>query len=161
MKKRFQGIVDFNNEKICSKIKTKINEDIIINLILRLSKDAINLSNHRVNLFVVSKSDKNNAYYSNSMVKIISNERGLIQCEIPGFTFEKGGYIGVIEVLSLEEGNFISSTCLEFEVDTAISSRSVEILAPQDKIETLQQLDIYIQNALEALEKLKERMEGK
>lgn len=160
MKKRFQGIVNFSDERICSSIKMKANEAIVINLILRMTnKEPLNLSSHKINLFVSSKTNSNDIYYSNSMVKIVNAERGLIQCEIPSFTFEKGKYLGAIEVLDLEEKNFLSTNCLEFDVDFALgNNRNIDTLAPKEKIETLQQLDMYVTRALERLQELEERM---
>lgn len=159
MKKRFQGVLDFNSDRNSIKIKSKINETILATIILKMGKEVINLSGTKVNIYIVSREDRNEILYSSSRVKVISPQRGLISFELPGYTFKCGNYIAEIEIIDIENNNYLSCDGITFDITGTLNDREVEYLASKEKIETLLQLDAYIKGALETLSKYEKRME--
>ena len=159
MKKRFQGILDFTSEDNNVKIKSKINETILATIILKMGREVINLTDCKVNIYIVSKEDNNEILYSNSKVKVISPLRGLISFELPGYTFQQGSYIAEIEIIDIKNNNFLTCGGINFDITGTLNDRRTEYVAEKSKIETLLQLDAYIKKALETLKKYEEKME--
>lgn len=159
MKKRFQGVLDFNNDSNIMKIKSNINETILATIILKMGKEAINLAGCKVNIYIVSKDDRNEVLYSSSKVKIVSSLRGLISFELPGYTFQPGNYLAEIEIIDTENNNYLSCDGISFDIVGTLNDRKVEYYAEKEKIETLLQLDAYIKKAMETLGKYEKKME--
>ena len=159
MKRRFQGVLDFDNDNNSMNIRSKINETILATVILKMGREVINLTGCKVNIYIVSKDDKREVLYSSSKVKVISPLRGLISFELPGYTFQHGSYKAEIEIIDSESKNFLSCSGITFDITGTLNDKKVEYLAEREKIETLLQLDAYIKQALESLNQYREKME--
>ena len=68
MKKKFQGILDFCKGEGQITINSKINETILVNLSLRMGKEYIDVDDKKVNIFIISKDNRNEVLYSSSVV---------------------------------------------------------------------------------------------
>ena len=160
MKKKFQGILDFCKGEGQITINSKINETILVNLSLRMGKEYIDVVNKKVNIFIISKANRNEVLYSSSVVKCINAQKGLVQIELPGFTFHEGEYLAEIEILDIVNNNFLSCNGISFNVEKNLNNKDAKYLISQRKIETLFELDRYVTEALQRLSELEKKMEG-
>lgn len=160
MKKKFQGILDFCKGEGQITINSKINETILVNLSLRMGKEYIDVVDKKVNIFIISKANRNEVLYSSSVVKCISAQKGLVQIELPGFTFHEGEYLAEIEILDIVNNNFLSCNGISFNVEKNLNDKEARYLISQRKIETLFELDRYVTEALQRLSELEKKMEG-
>ena len=160
MKKKFQGILDFCKGEGQITINSKINETILVNLSLRMGKEYIDVVDKKVNIFIISKANRNEVLYSSSVVKCINAQKGLVQIELPGFTFHEGEYLAEIEILDIVNNNFLSCNGISFNVEKNLNDKEVGYLISQRKIETLFELDRYVTEALQRLSELEKKMEG-
>ena len=160
MKKKFQGILDFCKGEGQITINSKINETILVNLSLRMGKEYIDVVDKKVNIFIISKANRNEVLYSSSVVKCISAQKGLVQIELPGFTFHEGEYLAEIEILDIVNNNFLSCNGISFNVEKNLNDKEAGYLISQRKIETLFELDRYVTEALQRLSELEKKMEG-
>ena len=160
MKKKFQGILDFCKGEGQITINSKINETILVNLSLRMGKEYIDVDDKKVNIFIISKANRNEVLYSSSVVKCINAQKGLVQIELPGFTFHEGEYLAEIEILDIVNNNFLSCNGISFNVEKNLNDKEVGYLISQRKIETLFELDRYVTEALQRLSELEKKMEG-
>ena len=160
MKKKFQGILDFCKGEGQITINSKINETILVNLSLRMGKEYIDVVDKKVNIFIISKANRNEVLYSSSVVKCISAQKGLVQIELPGFTFHEGEYLAEIEILDIVNNNFLSCNGISFNVEKNLNDKDARYLISQRKIETLFELDRYVTEALQRLSELEKKMEG-
>lgn len=161
MKKKFQGILDFCKGEGQITINSKINETILVNLSLRMGKECIDVVGKKVNIFIISKANRNEVLYSSSVVKCINARKGLVQVELPGFTFHKGEYLAEIEILDIVNNNFLSCNGISFNVEKNLNDKDARYLISQRKIETLLELDRYVTEALQRLSELEKKMEGR
>lgn len=160
MKKKFQGILDFCKGEGQITINSKINETILVNLSLRMGKEYIDVVDKKVNIFIISKANRNEVLYSSSVVKCINAQKGLVQIELPGFTFHEGEYLAEIEILDIVNNNFLSCNGISFNVEKNLNDKDAGYLISQRKIETLFELDRYVTEALQRLSELEKKMEG-
>lgn len=160
MKKKFQGILDFCKGEGQITINSKINETILVNLSLRMGKEYIDVVDKKVNIFIISKANRNEVLYSSSVVKCINAQKGLVQVELPGFTFHEGEYLAEIEILDIVNNNFLSCNGISFNVEKNLNDKEARYLISQRKIETLFELDRYVTEALQRLSELEKKMEG-
>lgn len=160
MKKKFQGILDFCKGEGQITINSKINETILVNLSLRMGKEYIDVVDKKVNIFIISKANRNEVLYSSSVVKCINAQKGLVQVELPGFTFHEGEYLAEIEILDIVNNNFLSCNGISFNVEKNLNNKAARYLISQRKIETLFELDRYVTEALQRLSELEKKMEG-
>ena len=160
MKKKFQGILDFCKGEGQITINSKINETILVNLSLRMGKEYIDVVDKKVNIFIISKANRNEVLYSSSVVKCINAQKGLVQIELPGFTFHEGEYLAEIEILDIVNNNFLSGNGISFNVEKNLNDKEARYLISQRKIETLFELDRYVTEALQRLSELEKKMEG-
>lgn len=160
MKKKFQGILDFCKSEGQITINSKINETILVNLSLRMGKEYIDVVDKKVNIFIISKANRNEVLYSSSVVKCINAQKGLVQIELPGFTFHEGEYLAEIEILDIVNNNFLSCNGISFNVEKNLNDKEARYLISQRKIETLFELDRYVTEALQRLSELEKKMEG-
>lgn len=160
MKKKFQGILDFCKGEGQITINSKINETILVNLSLRMGKEYIDVVDKKVNIFIISKANRNEVLYSSSVVKCINAQKGLVQVELPGFTFHEGEYLAEIEILDIVNNNFLSCNGIYFNVEKNLNDKEAGYLISQRKIETLFELDRYVTEALQRLSELEKKMEG-
>ena len=160
MKKKFQGILDFYKGEGQITINSKINETILVNLSLRMGKEYIDVVDKKVNIFIISKANRNEVLYSSSVVKCINAQKGLVQIELPGFTFHEGEYLAEIEILDIVNNNFLSCNGISFNVEKNLNDKEARYLISQRKIETLFELDRYVTEALQRLSELEKKMEG-
>lgn len=160
MKKKFQGILDFCKGEGQITINSKINETILVNLSLRMGKEYIDVVDKKVNIFIISKANRNEVLYSSSVVKCINAQKGLVQIELPGFTFHEGEYLAEIEILDIVNNNFLSCNGISFNVEKNLNDKEARYLISQRKIETLFELDRYVTEALQRLSELEKKMEG-
>ena len=160
MKKKFQGILDFCKGEGQITINSKINETILVNLSLRMGKEYIDVDDKKVNIFIISKANRNEVLYSSSVVKCINAQKGLVQIELPGFTFHEGEYLAEIEILDIVNNNFLSCNGISFNVEKNLNNKDAKYLISQRKIETLFELDRYVTEALQRLSELEKKMEG-
>lgn len=160
MKKKFQGILDFCKGEGQITINSKINETILVNLSLRMGKEYIDVVDKKVNIFIISKANRNEVLYSSSVVKCINAQKGLVQVELPGFTFHEGEYLAEIEILDIVNNNFLSCNGISFNVEKNLNDKDAGYLISQRKIETLFELDRYVTEALQRLSELEKKMEG-
>ena len=160
MKKKFQGILDFCKGEGQITINSKINETILVNLSLRMGKEYIDVVDKKVNIFIISKANRNEVLYSSSVVKCINAQKGLVQVELPGFTFHEGEYLAEIEILDIVNNNFLSCNGISFNVEKNLNDKEAGYLISQRKIETLFELDRYVTEALQRLSELEKKMEG-
>ena len=160
MKKKFQGILDFCKGEGQITINSKINETILVNLSLRMGKEYIDVDDKKVNIFIISKANRNEILYSSSVVKCINAQKGLVQIELPGFTFHEGEYLAEIEILDIVNNNFLSCNGISFNVEKNLNDKEAGYLISQRKIETLFELDRYVTEALQRLSELEKKMEG-
>lgn len=160
MKKKFQGILDFCKGEGQITINSKINETILVNLSLRMGKEYIDVVDKKVNIFIISKANRNEVLYSSSVVKCINAQKGLVQIELPGFTFHEGEYLAEIEILDIVNNNFLSCNGISFNVEKNLNDKDARYLISQRKIETLFELDRYVTEALQRLSELEKKMEG-
>ena len=160
MKKKFQGILDFCKGEGQITINSKINETILVNLSLRMGKEYIDVVDKKVNIFIISKANRNEILYSSSVVKCINAQKGLVQIELPGFTFHEGEYLAEIEILDIVNNNFLSCNGISFNVEKNLNDKEARYLISQRKIETLFELDRYVTEALQRLSELEKKMEG-
>lgn len=160
MKKKFQGILDFCKGEGQITINSKINETILVNLSLRMGKEYIDVVDKKVNIFIISKANRNEVLYSSSVVKCINAQKGLVQIELPGFTFHEGEYLAEIEILDIVNNNFLSCNGISFNVEKNLNNKAARYLISQRKIETLFELDRYVTEALQRLSELEKKMEG-
>ena len=160
MKKKFQGILDFCKGEGQITINSKINETILVNLSLRMGKEYIDVVDKKVNIFIISKANRNEVLYSSSVVKCINAQKGLVQVELPGFTFHEGEYLAEIEILDIVNNNFLSCNGISFNVEKNLNDKEAMYLISQRKIETLFELDRYVTEALQRLSELEKKMEG-
>ena len=160
MKKKFQGILDFCKGEGQITINSKINETILVNLSLRMGKEYIDVDDKKVNIFIISKANRNEVLYSSSVVKCINAQKGLVQIELPGFTFHEGEYLAEIEILDIVNNNFLSCNGISFNVEKNLNDKEAMYLISQRKIETLFELDRYVTEALQRLSELEKKMEG-
>ena len=160
MKKKFQGILDFCKGEGQITINSKINETILVNLSLRMGKEYIDVVDKKVNIFIISKDNRNEVLYSSSVVKCINAQKGLVQIELPGFTFHEGEYLAEIEILDIVNNNFLSCNGISFNVEKNLNDKEARYLISQRKIETLFELDRYVTEALQRLSELEKKMEG-
>ena len=160
MKKKFQGILDFCKGEGQITINSKINETILVNLSLRMGKECIDVVNKKVNIFIISKANRNEVLYSSSVVKCINAQKGLVQVELPGFTFYEGEYLAEIEILDVVNNNFLSCNGISFNVEKNLNNKDAKYLISQRKIETLFELDRYVTEALQRLSELEKKMKG-
>ena len=160
MKKKFQGILDFCKGEGQITINSKINETILVNLSLRMGKEYIDVVGKKVNIFIISKANRNEVLYSSSVVKCINAQKGLVQIELPGFTFHEGEYLAEIEILDIVNNNFLSCNGISFNVEKNLNDKEAMYLISQRKIETLFELDRYVTEALQRLSELEKKMEG-
>ena len=160
MKKKFQGILDFCKGEGQITINSKINETILVNLSLRMGKEYIDVVDKKVNIFIISKANRNEVLYSSSVVKCINAQKGLVQIELPGFTFHEGEYLAEIEILDIVNNNFLSCNGISFNVEKNLNNKDAKYLISQRKIETLFELDRYVTEALQRLSELEKKMEG-
>ena len=160
MKKKFQGILDFCKGEGQITINSKINETILVNLSLRMGKEYIDVVDKKVNIFIISKANRNEVLYSSSVVKCINAQKGLVQVELPGFTFHEGEYLAEIEILDIVNNNFLSCNGISFNVEKNLNNKDAKYLISQRKIETLFELDRYVTEALQRLSELEKKMEG-
>ena len=160
MKKKFQGILDFCKGEGQITINSKINETILVNLSLRMGKEYIDVVDKKVNIFIISKANRNEILYSSSVVKCINAQKGLVQIELPGFTFHEGEYLAEIEILDIVNNNFLSCNGISFNVEKNLNDKEAGYLISQRKIETLFELDRYVTEALQRLSELEKKMEG-
>lgn len=160
MKKKFQGILDFCKGEGQITINSKINETILVNLSLRMGKEYIDVVDKKVNIFIISKANRNEVLYSSSVVKCINAQKGLVQIELPGFTFHEGEYLAEIEILDIVNNNFLSCNGISFNVEKNLNDKEAGYLISQRKIETLFELDRYVTEALQRLSELEKKMEG-
>lgn len=160
MKKKFQGILDFCKGEGQITINSKINETILVNLSLRMGKEYIDVVDKKVNIFIISKANRNEVLYSSSVVKCINAQKGLVQVELPGFTFHEGEYLAEIEILDIVNNNFLSCNGISFNVEKNLNDKDARYLISQRKIETLFELDRYVTEALQRLSELEKKMEG-
>ena len=160
MKKKFQGILDFCKGEGQITINSKINETILVNLSLRMGKEYIDVVDKKVNIFIISKANHNEVLYSSSVVKCINAQKGLVQVELPGFTFHEGEYLAEIEILDIVNNNFLSCNGISFKVEKNLNDKEARYLISQRKIETLFELDRYVTEALQRLSELEKKMEG-
>lgn len=160
MKKKFQGILDFCKGEGQITINSKINETILVNLLLRMGKECIDVVGKKVNIFIISKANRNEVLYSSSVVKCINARKGLVQVELPGFTFHEGEYLAEIEILDIVNNNFLSCNGISFNVEKNLNDKDARYLISQRKIETLFELDRYVTEALQRLSELEKKMEG-
>ena len=160
MKKKFQGILDFCKGEGQITINSKINETILVNLSLRMGKEYIDVVDKKVNIFIISKDNRNEVLYSSSVVKCINAQKGLVQIELPGFTFHEGEYLAEIEILDIVNNNFLSCNGISFNVEKNLNDKEAGYLISQRKIETLFELDRYVTEALQRLSELEKKMEG-
>ena len=160
MKKKFQGILDFCKGEGQITINSKINETILVNLSLRMGKEYIDVVDKKVNIFIISKANRNEVLYSSSVVKCINAQKGLVQVELPGFTFHEGEYLAEIEILDIVNNNFLSCNGISFNVEKNLNNKAAKYLISQRKIETLFELDRYVTEALQRLSELEKKMEG-
>lgn len=160
MKKKFQGILDFCKGEGQITINSKINETILVNLSLRMGKEYIDVVDKKVNIFIISKANRNEVLYSSSVVKCINAQKGLVQIELPGFTFHEGEYLAEIEILDIVNNNFLSCNGISFNVEKNLNDKEAMYLISQRKIETLFELDRYVTEALQRLSELEKKMEG-
>lgn len=161
MKKKFQGILDFCKGEGQITINSKINETILVNLSLRMGKKCIDVVGKKVNIFIISRANRNEVLYSSSVVKCISARKGLVQVELPGFTFHEGEYLAEIEILDIVNNNFLSCNGISFNVEKNLNDKDARYLISQRKIETLFELDRYVTEALQRLSELEKKMEGR
>ena len=161
MKKKFQGILDFCKGEGQITINSKINETILVNLSLRMGKEYIDVVDKKVNIFIISKANRNEVLYSSSVVKCINAQKGLVQIELPGFTFHEGEYLAEIEILDIVNNNFLSCNGISFNVEKNLNNKDAKYLISQRKIETLFELDRYVTEALQRLSELEKKMEGR
>lgn len=159
MKKKFQGILDFCKGEGQITINSKINETILVNLSLRMGKEYIDVVDKKVNIFIISKANRNEVLYSSSVVKCINAQKGLVQIELPGFTFHEGEYLAEIEILDIVNNNFLSCNGISFNVEKNLNDKEAGYLISQRKIETLFELDRYVTEALQRLSELEKKME--
>lgn len=160
MKKKFQGILDFCKGEGQITINSKINETILVNLSLRMGKEYIDVVDKKVNIFIISKANRNEVLYSSSVVKCINAQKGLVQIELPGFTFHEGEYLAEIEILDIVNNNLLSCNGISFNVEKNLNDKEAGYLISQRKIETLFELDRYVTEALQRLSELEKKMEG-
>ena len=160
MKKKFQGILDFCKGEGQITINSKINETILVNLSLRMGKEYIDVVDKKVNIFIISKANRNEVLYSSSVVKCINAQKGLVQIELPGFTFHEGEYLAEIEILDVVNNNFLSCNGISFNVEKNLNNKDAKYLISQRKIEPLFELDRYVTEALQRLSELEKKMEG-
>ena len=160
MKKKFQGILDFCKGEGQITINSKINETILVNLSLRMGKEYIDVVDKKVNIFIISKDNRNEVLYSSSVVKCINAQKGLVQVELPGFTFHEGEYLAEIEILDVVNNNFLSCNGISFNVEKNLNNKDAKYLISQRKIETLFELDRYVTEALQRLSELEKKMKG-
>lgn len=160
MKKKFQGILDFCKSEGQITINSKINETILVNLSLRMGNECIDVVDKKVNIFIISKANRNEVLYSSSVVKYINAQKGLVQIELPGFTFHEGEYLAEIEILDIVNNNFLSCNGISFNVEKNLNDKDARYLISQRKIETLFELDRYVTEALQRLSELEKKMEG-
>ena len=160
MKKKFQGILDFCKGEGQITINSKINETILVNLSLRMGKEYIDVDDKKVNIFIISKANRNEVLYSSSVVKCINAQKGLVQIELPGFTFHEGEYLAEIEILDVVNNNFLSCNGISFNVEKNLNNKDAKYLISQRKIETLFELDRYVTEALQRLSELEKKMKG-
>ena len=160
MKKKFQGILDFCKGEGQITINSKINETLLVNLSLRMGKEYIDVDDKKVNIFIISKANRNEVLYSSSVVKCINAQKGLVQIELPGFTFHEGEYLAEIEILDIVNNNFLSCNGISFNVEKNLNDKEAIYLISQRKIETLFELDRYVTEALQRLSELEKKMEG-
>ena len=160
MKKKFQGILDFCKGEGQITINSKINETILVNLSLRMGKEYIDVVDKKVNIFIISKANRNEVLYSSSVVKCINAQKALVQIELPGFTFYEGEYLAEIEILDVVNNNFLSCNGISFNVEKNLNNKDAKYLISQRKIETLFELDRYVTEALQRLSELEKKMEG-
>ena len=160
MKKKFQGILDFCKGEGQITINSKINETILVNLSLRMGKEYIDVVDKKVNIFIISKANRNEVLYSSSVVKCINAQKGLVQIELPGFTFHEAEYLAEIEILDIVNNNFLSCNGISFNVEKNLNDKEAGYLISQRKIETLFELDRYVTEALQRLSELEKKMEG-
>ena len=160
MKKKFQGILDFCKGEGQITINSKINETILVNLSLRMGKEYIDVVDKKVNIFIISKANRNEVLYSSSVVKCINAQKGLVQVELPSFTFYEGEYLAEIEILDVVNNNFLSCNGISFNVEKNLNNKDAKYLISQRKIETLFELDRYVTEALQRLSELEKKMKG-
>ena len=160
MKKKFQGILDFCKGEGQITINSKINETILVNLSLRMGNEYIDVVDKKVNIFIISKANSNEVLYSSSVVKYINAQKGLVQIELPGFTFHEGEYLAEIEILDIVNNNFLGCNGISFNVEKNLNNKDAKYLISQRKIETLFELDRYVTEALQRLSELEKKMEG-
>lgn len=159
MKKRFQGILDFHKGRKQIMIKSKVNETILASILLRNNGQVLNVEGKKINIFISSVTNNNEILYSSSVIKVINAGKGLIQFELPGFTFSSGEYLAEIEVLDIANQNFLSCDGIHFEVTSTLNDKQAKYLISQRKIETLFELDRYVAEASARLLELEKRME--
>ena len=160
MKKKFQGILDFCKGEGQITINSKINETILVNLSLRMGKEYIDVDDKKVNIFIISKANRNEILYSSSVVKCINAQKGLVKVKLPSFTFYEGEYLAEIEILDVVNNNFLSCNGISFNVEKNLNNKDAKYLISQRKIETLFELDRYVTEALQRLSELEKKMKG-
>ena len=159
MKRTYQGILDFIKSRNNIIIEAKINETISATLILKMGKEVIDLTGKKVNIYVVSKKDNNEFLYSNSKIKIINPKKGLVNFELPGFTFRPEEYEAEIEIIDVENNNYLSCRGINFKVENTLNNQEIKYFISQREIDTLMELDAYVSAALQRLAKYEKKME--